>query len=68
MTEEHNAAEDVSRDANAEYDGIEVAGEDVLYGGESLKGDDIIGVVPRNEAAHVTITFAVTVVALSLHD
>ena len=68
MTEEHNAAEDVSRDANAEYDGIEVAGEDVFYGGESLKGDDVIGVVPRNKAVYVSITFAVTVVALSIHD
>ena len=66
MTEEHDTVEDVSRDADAEEDGIEVADEDVLYGEESLEGDDVIGVVPRNEAVYVTIAFAVTAVHWNL--
>ena len=67
MTEEHNTVEDVSRDADAEDDGVEVAAEDVLYGGVSLIGDDVIGVVPRNKAIRVTTVFDVTAVHLDLH-
>ena len=64
MTEEHNTVEDVSRDADEEDDGVEVAEEDVAHGGESLKGDDIVAVVPRNKI--VTMVFAVAVVNLNL--
>ena len=67
MTEEDDTADDVSRDADAKVDGVEVAGEDVLHGGESLKGDDVVGVVPRNKAAHVTMAFVVTGVQLNFH-
>ena len=64
MTEEHNTVEDVSRDADEENDGVEVADEDVVHGGESLVGDDVVGVVPRNKT--VTMVFAVAVVNLNL--
>ena len=67
MTEEDDTVEDVSRDADAEEDGIDVAEDDVLYGQESLNGDDVIGVVPRNKVVSVTVAFAVTVVHLNLH-
>ena len=50
----HNTVEDVSRDADEEDDGVEVADEDVVYGGQSLIGDDVVGVVPRSKAIHVT--------------
>ena len=67
LTEEDDTVEDVSRDADAEDEGIEVADDDVLRGGESLKGDDVIWVVPRNEVVYVTIAFAVTMVHFNLH-
>ena len=67
LTEEDDTADDVSRDADAKADGVEVAGEDVLHGGESHKGDDVVGVVPRNKAAHVTMAFVVTGVQLNFH-
>ena len=66
MTEEHNTVEDVSRDADEENDGVEVADEDVVYGGERLIGDDVVGVVPRNKDIHVTTAVAFTVVILNL--
>ena len=64
MTEEHDTVEDVSRDADEEDDGVEIAEEDVVHGGECLIGDDVVGVVPPNKA--VTMVFAVTVVNLNL--
>ena len=67
MTEEHNTVEDVSRHADAKDDGVKVAVDDILYGGISLIGDDVIGIVPRNKAICVTKAVAVTVVELSLH-
>ena len=67
MTEEDDTVEDVSRDADAKDDGVEVADEDVLYGGESLKGDDVVRVVPRNKAVYITAVFAVTTVDVKLH-
>ena len=67
LTKEHNTAENVRRDADAEDEGIEVAGEDALYVGESLEGNDVIGIVPRNKVVFVTISFAVTMVDLNLH-
>ena len=67
MTEEDDTVEDVSRDADAEEEGINVAKEDVLYGQESVNGDDVIVVVPRNKGVYVTIAFAVTMVHLNLH-
>ena len=66
MTEEYNTVEDVSRDADKEDDGVEVADEDVVYGGEHLIGDDVVGVVPRNKDIHVTAAVAFTVVILNL--
>ena len=66
MTKEHDTVEDVGRDADAEDEGIEVADEDIVYGGESLKGDDVIGVVPRNKVVYVDVDFALSVVDLSL--
>ena len=66
LSEEHDTVEDVSRHADAEEDGIEVAENDILYGEESLKGDDVIGVVPRNKVVYVTVAFAVTVVHWNL--
>ena len=67
LTEEHNTAEDVSRDADAEDEGIEVAEHGILYGGESLKSNNVIGVVPRNIVVRVTIVFAVVKVEFNLH-
>ena len=67
LTEEDDTADDVSRDADAKADGVEVAGEDVLHGGESLKGDDVVGVVPRTKAVYVTAVFALTTVDVKLH-
>ena len=67
LAKKDDTVEDVSRDADAEEEGIEVAKEDVLYGCDRLKGDDVIGVVPRNKVVYVTIAIAVTVVRLSLH-
>ena len=60
LTEEHDTVEDVSRDADAEDEGIQIAKTEVLYGCERLEGDDVIGVVPGNKAVYVTIAFAVT--------
>ena len=68
MTEEHDTAEDVSRNANAEDEGIEVAEKDILCGEESLQGDDVVGVVPWKKDVSVTIPFAVTVIGLNVHD
>ena len=65
LTEEDDTVEDISRDADAEDDGVEVANKDVLYGGKSLKGDDVVGVVPRNKAVYVTVIDAM--VCLNLH-
>ena len=59
LTEEHDTTEDVGRNADTEDKGIDVADEDVLYVGECLKGDDVIGVVPRNKAVCATIVFAI---------
>ena len=67
MTEEDDTVEDVGRDADAEDDGVEVADEDVLYGGESLKGDDVVGVVPGKIAIHVTIDLGVGAVCSISH-
>ena len=59
MTEEDDTVEDVSRDADAKDDGVDVAVYDALYGDEGLKGDDVIGVVPRNKVVFTTVIFAV---------
>ena len=67
LTEEHDTVEDVSRNADAEDEGIKVADEDVLYDKESLNADDVIGVVPRNKVVCVTVAFAVTIIDLNLH-
>ena len=68
MAEEDDTVEDVSRDADAKDDGVEVADEDVLYGGESLKGDDVVGVVPRNKAVYViAVLQSLTTVDVNLH-
>ena len=67
MTEEHDTVEEVNRDANAEDEGSEVAYENIFYDGESLKGNNIIGVVPRNKVVYVSIVFAVSTVHLTLH-
>ena len=53
LTVEHDTVEDVSRDAEAEDERVDITNEDVLNGGESLKGDDVVGVVPRNKAVCV---------------
>ena len=66
MTEEHNTVENVSRNTNEEDDGVEVADEDFVYGGEGLIADDVVGVVPRNKAVHVTRAVAFTVIILNL--
>ena len=50
LTEEHDTAEDIGRHTDEEDEGIDVAIDDVVYCGESLEGDDVIGVVPRNKA------------------
>ena len=65
MTEEHDTVDDVSRNADAEDDRVEVADENVFYDGKSLKGDNVVGVVPRNKTVYVTIAFAVTTVGLN---
>ena len=67
MTAEDDTVEDVGRDADEEDDGVEVADEDVLYGGESLKGDDVVGVVPRKIAIHVTVDLGVSAVCSISH-
>ena len=66
MTEEDDTVEDVSRDADEEDDGVEIAEEDVVHGGECLIGDDVVGVVPRNKAVDVTRSVAFTVIILNL--
>ena len=66
MTEEDDTVEDVSRDADDEDDGVEVADEDVVYGGQSLIADEVVGVVPRNKAVDVIRAVAFTVVILNL--
>ena len=67
LTAEHDTVEDVSRDADAEDEGIQIAAAEVLYGCVSLQGNDVIGVVPGNKAVYVTIAFAVTKVRWNLH-
>ena len=67
LTAEHDTVEDVSRDADAEDEGIQIAAEEAHQGPVSLKGDDVIGVVPRNKGVYVTIVFAVTKVHWNLH-
>ena len=66
MTEEDDTVGDVSRDADEEDDAVEVANEDVAYGGGSLIGDDVVGIVPRNKAVDVTRAVAFTVIILNL--
>ena len=68
LTEEDDTAENVGRDTNDEDERIDVAHEDVLCGGESLKSDDAIRVVPRKKQFFVTKAFVVTVVDWSLHN
>ena len=65
LTEEDDTAEDVGRHAEDEDEGVEIAEEDVVHGGVGLKGDDVIGVVPRNK---LVIVFAVTVVYLDISN
>ena len=67
MTEEHDTVEDVSRDADADDEGIQVAKVYMFYGQESLKGDNVIGVVPRHKVVCVTIAFGVTIIHWNLH-
>ena len=67
LAKEDDTVDDVSRDSDAEEEGIEVAKEGVLYGGDRMNGDDVIGVVPRNEVVNVTVAFAVTMVHFNLH-
>ena len=68
MTKEDDTVEDVSWDADAEDDGIEVANKDVLYGGKSLKGDDVVGVVPRNKAVYViAVLHSLTTIDVNFH-
>ena len=67
LAKEDDTVEDVSRDADAEDDGIEVAEKCVLYGAKRLNGDDVIGVVPRNEVVYVTIAFAAIIVQFNFH-
>ena len=66
LAEEHDTVKHVSRNSDDEDYAIDVAVDDVVYGGESLKGDDVVGVVPWNKTVHVTISFAVTVVDLKI--
>ena len=68
LTEEDDTAENVGRDTDDEDERIDVAHEDVLCGGESLKSDDAIRVVPRKKQFFVTNAFVVTVVDWSLHN
>ena len=67
MAEEHDTVKHVSRHSDDEDYAIDVAVDDVVYGGVSLKGDDVVGVVPWNKSVHVTIAFAVTVIDLKIH-
>ena len=67
MAEEYNTVDDVSRDADAEEDGIQIAKDEVLYGDERLKGDDVIGVVPRDKVVYVTTAFAVAMAHWNFH-
>ena len=67
LTAEHDTVEDVSRDADAEDDGIQIAKDEVLYGRVSLNGDDVIGVVPWKKGVYVTIPFAVIVIHWNIH-
>ena len=67
LTAEHDTVEDVSRDADAEDEGIAVAEDEILYDSVSLKCDDVIGVVPRKKVVYITIAFAVAMVELNLH-
>ena len=67
LTAEHDTVEDVSRDADAEDEGIHIAADEVHQGPDSLKGDDVIGVVPRNKGVCVTIVCVVTTVRWNLH-
>ena len=67
LTEEHDTGEDVSRDADAEEEGIQIAAAEVLYGSVSLQGDNVIGVVPRNIVVYVAIDVGVTIVHWNLH-
>ena len=67
LTAEHDTVEDVSRDADAEDEGIEVAEDGVLHDSVSLNCDDVIGVVPRNKVVYVTTAFAVTMVHWNPH-
>ena len=66
MTEEDDTVEDVSRDADEEDDGVDVADEDVVKDGGSLIADEVVGVVPRNKAVDVIRAVAFTVVILNL--
>ena len=68
MTKEDDTVEDVSWDADAEDDGIEVANKDVLYSGKSFKGDDVVGVVPRNKAVYViAVLHSLTTIDVNFH-
>ena len=53
MTEEDDTVEDVSRYANAEDDGVDVAVDDILCCDEGVKSDDIIRVVPGKKTVAV---------------
>ena len=53
MTEEDDTVEDVSRHADAEDDGVDVAVDNILCCDESFKGDDIIRVVPGKKTVAV---------------
>ena len=66
LTEEHDTVDEVSRNAEAEDEGINVAVDDIINGGESLNSDDVIGVVPRNKTVHITVAFSVIVDDLNL--
>ena len=68
MTEEDDTAQDVGRNADDQDQGVEIAEEDIVQGSVSLKGDDIIRVVPWNKLVYVIIAFAVTVVSLKLSN
>ena len=68
MTEEDDTAEDVGRHADDEDEWIEIAAEETVDGGVSLKGDDVIRVVPWNKPVSVIRAFAVTVIYLKIND
>ena len=67
LTEEHDTVDDVSRNTNEEDEGVDVAIDDIVYGSESLKSDDVIGIVPGNKIVCVTIALAISMVDLNLH-